>query len=362
MQTTSFLRWAKLHKPVRFDLTASGVPHVRPRELGMPVSVALEVKGAHGDPDLIDTVAKLYGVDPAGIVPVPGTSTANLIALALGASHGLSVLLEEPGYEPLRRAGSFPGLKVVPTARRYDRGFAVDFAEIDAELRHGAVALTITNLHNPTGAMMSAETVTELASLCARENATLIVDEVYLDAAALIGGGSRWTAAALGDNVVATGSLTKVYGLGGLRVGWIMASEETAGRARDLMDLLSVDLAAPASSLAILAFSKLGAMEARYRGFHSAGHSVFRCWMEKETLVQGYSNHGALFEWLRLPRGVTGVRLNEVLVSDYDTQAVPGSFFGADDHIRLSIAVPAPDLREALSRISEALTKLVDGG
>ncbi|MHC4698745.1 MAG: hypothetical protein ACYTFA_18605, partial [Planctomycetota bacterium] len=65
-----------------------------------------------------------------------------------------------------------------------------------------------------------------------------------------------------------------------------------------------------------------------------------------------------VFECVRLPAGVTPDRLNELLVADYDTQIVPGRFFGLNDHIRLCVALPADDLHDALSRISQALRRL----
>lgn len=357
-----YLRWFKVHPPARYELTGSGVPAVSPTDLdadSLPVS--LEVNGAYGDPDLLEAIAKLYGVRPQSVVPVPGTSSANFIALAASAEHGSCVMIEHPCYDPLVRAASFLGLKVMPLQRRPELSFEVRIEQLEAGLRSGVRAVVITNLHNPSGQLLWPDIISQIARLCARVDATLVVDEVYLDAACITGRGSRWTAAALADNVIATNSLTKVYGLGGLRAGWLLADAELAERARDVMDVLSVNNAAPATALARHALARLTILEERYRRFCREGQPFFRQWLADEPLIGGYQSFGAVFECVRLPDGVEADRLSELLAREFDTQVVPGRFFGLDGHIRLSIALPTAELTEALSRISKALRQLVEG-
>ena len=80
------------------------------------------------------------------------------------------------------------------------------------------------------------------------------MDEAYLDGACIVGDRAMETAARLGDNVVAINSMTKILGLAGLRVGWIIAEPQVVERARNVMDLVSVNNAAPSASLAVRAF------------------------------------------------------------------------------------------------------------
>jgi aspartate/methionine/tyrosine aminotransferase len=227
-------------------------------------------------------------------------------------------------------------------------------------LEEGAAAVLLTNLHNPSGNRLSQATVSEVALMCGRAKATLIVDEVYLDAASIIAREARWTAAALADHCIATSSLTKVYGLGGLRAGWVLGDPKTVRAAQDIMDLLSVENSAPAASLALHAIANLGNLEERYRRFYEEGQSVFRRWLANEPLISGYDSHGALFEWIRLPDGVAGDDVGELLASEFDTQVVPGRFFGSGDHIRISTALAAADLADALAHISAAVRQSIN--
>ncbi len=215
-----YLHWAKVHTRVRYELTDSSVPQLKRHDLGIsPADISVEADGAYGDPALIDAVARRYGVSPDRVVPVPGTSSANFIALAVACGRGGALLIEHPVYDPILRVADFLDLEVIRLPRHPGRMFGVDVEGIESGLRQGARAVVLSNLHNPSGQLLSREAVTRIAETCAKAGATLVVDEVYLDSAAITGGRSLWTAASIADNVIATGSLTKVYGLGGLRIG-----------------------------------------------------------------------------------------------------------------------------------------------
>lgn len=357
-----YLRWAKVHPKVRYELTGSGIPSAAPEDFDRPLSpVSFEVKGAYGDPQLIDAIARRYGVPGDAIVPVAGASTGIFVSLAAAAEHDTTVMVEQPVYEPIRQVAEFRRLRVIPLNRRPDLGFDILQNDIEAGLDRGARAVFLTNLHNPSGRLLSPGRIEGIAVRCARSGATLIIDEVYLDSAGLSRLTPCWTATALADNVITLNSLTKVYGLGGLRVGWILARGDLAERARALLDLLHVDNPAPSASFAVDALTQVDCLERRFRRFYGEGQAVYRRWLAEEPLAQGYESYGAVFECLRLPDAITSDRLNDHLVTRYDTQVVPGSFFGLDNHVRLSIAVPPSDLAEALARISRALRDLQPG-
>lgn len=354
-----YLRWSKVHPRVEFELTASGVPSLPGDALCRGArSVSLEVRGPYGAPEVKCVLAGLYGVAADRVLPVPGTSSANFIALGVAASRGDTVLVERPVYDPLLRAAAFLGLTVKALERKPETAFDAPVDALDAGLSAGARAVVISNLHNPSGRRLTPDVVRELAGRCAENGATLIVDEVYLDAAHICLQEPRWSAAALRDNVIATGSLSKVYGLSGLRSGWLLGSGAVIERARDVMDLLSVDNSAPSAELSLLAWSKLDMLEDRYRNLHQRSRGVFLDWIEREPALKSYPNYGALFECLGLPGRLSSDRLNQKLVEDFDTQVVPGSFFGLDNHIRVGLGVEPDVLAEGLSRISRALREL----
>jgi hypothetical protein len=254
------------------------------------------------------------------------------------------------------RVVEFLGFQIRRLFRRPERGFEVSLDDLSSELKSGVRAVILTNHHNPSGYCISRESMKAIADACEKVGATLVVDEVYLDSAHLNLGAPLWTAAHLGENVIGLNSLTKVYGLSGLRIGWLIAQPTYIERARDLMDMLSVHNAAPASSLALHAFQCISTFETRFRRFYQESQPIYRNWLRREPNLHAYENHGALFECLRLPDGVSANRLNKLLVEKYETQIVPGDFFDLPDHIRFTpAALPPYDLTIALDRISAAL-------
>lgn len=358
-ESDGYMAWAKTHGRARYELTASGLPVADLRDFGADaLPLNLVEPGPYGEPDLIDAVGALRGVAPPGVLPVMGTSTANFIALACAASPGQTVLLETPRYDPLSRAARVLGLRVEAFERLPARRYRPDLEAVEQGLRRGARAVVLTNLHNPSGLMCPDDDLAALARLAADRHAYLIVDEVYLDYAVINRAASRVRAVELGEHVIVTDSLTKVYGLGPLRAGWIIADPRVIERARQVLDVLNVVNPVVSARLACRALEHLDRLAERCRRAHQASYPPFAAWLESQHDLGGCGHDGALFSWVRLPEGVRSERLAQVLAADYDTQVVPGMFFGADDHIRIGFGLPPPDLAEGLARLAEAVGRM----
>ncbi len=352
--------WAKTHKKVRYELTLSDAPHVTFAEFGDALGGAtLEFGGPYGHPQLIDLIASRYGVEPGCVLPTSGTSLANAIAMGVAMRRGHRVLMEHPVYHPLLRVCELFGLEVTGIARLADWTWKLDLDALRHELSQGDVACVfLTNLHNPSGQYLDRSSLVEIAEQCEELGVLLIIDEVYLDGRCIVNRKRPWTIGALTGNVLATSSLTKVYGLSGLRAGWLIASLPLMEEAKEVVDALNVCDSPITSHLALRAFERMENLEQRYQAVHASGQSVFREWVKAEPRIEAYPNAGAIFEWIKLPANVTGFALNELLTSEFETQVTPGEFFQSPDHVRLTTALNEADMRVALQRISQALTRL----
>lgn len=362
LHAVHFLEWAKTHTRATYELTLSGVPPVEPTEFPFAADeVDIKVTGTYGHPVLLERIASRYGVHPTWVLPVTGTSTANFMALAIAADRGGPLLVEFPVYQPLMRAAEFLRLQTVSLTRDPRRHFAPDPDVVEQALRQGVTAVLLTDLHNPSGRLCPPETLAAIARLCDRYSAILIVDEVYRDFAHLNGGIPRTTAATLGDQVLTTNSLTKVYGLGGLRAGWLIAAPPWIALASRILDILCVDVPAPTASLAIRALENLERFEQRTRGIYRECAPIVTQWLESRRDVGGYGLDGAVFAYLGLPAGVDADEFTWFLRETFDTQVVSGAFFGEPDHIRVGFGVPPDRLREGLRRIGLALDRFASG-
>jgi aspartate/methionine/tyrosine aminotransferase len=344
------MHWAKFKPPVRYQLTGSEVPHFRMDSL--PWSIAdLDLDGASHPryPPLREAIARRYGVSTDQVAAADGTSMANFVAMAALIEPGDEVLVEHPTYELLLGAASFLGAKIKRFERKAEDAFRLDPAAVAAAMSDRTRLIVVTNLHNPSSALASEDELRAIGELGVR----VLVDEVYLDSAT----SNPRSAVHLGPRFVCTNSLTKVYGLSGLRCGWILAEPELAERMWRLNDLFGVNQAHPAERLACIAFEHLDevigdnpAMLARNRSLWNAFAA------DRGDLECMPAEHGIT----AFPRWTGGdtERLDALLRERYDTAVVPGRWFEMPDHFRVGFGLPTADLEEGLSRLGSALDEL----
>ncbi len=140
---------------------------------------------------------------------------------------GDEILFESPAYDPLLALAHYLGANVKRFQRRFEDGFAVSAAEIERNVSPRTRLIVITNFHNPSGVLTDEQTLREVGELARGVTARVLVDEVYLE---MLFAEPPQTAFHLGNQFVVTGSLTKAFGLSGLRCGWILAEPELAQR------------------------------------------------------------------------------------------------------------------------------------
>jgi aspartate/methionine/tyrosine aminotransferase len=351
---SDYMHWAKFKQPVRFALTASEVPHFRLDSLSIGID-DLELDGASHPryAPLRERIAARYGVMPDQIVAADGTSMANFLALATLITPGDEVLVERPTYEPLLGAVSFLGAEIRRFDRRSEDGFTLDIDHIASLASERTRLIVLTNLHNPSSALAGEHELRALAGIARRSNARILVDEVYLDSAVPPGR----SAAHLGPEFVCTNSLTKVYGLSGLRCGWILAEPELAERMWRLNDLFGVNQAHQAERLACIAFERLDEIADETRAMLVRNRALLNEFVaDRDDLAATPAEHGivAFPRWL----GGDTDRLADHLRERYDTAVVPGRWFELPDHFRVGLGVPTETLAEGLDRLGQALDDL----
>jgi aspartate/methionine/tyrosine aminotransferase len=351
---SDYMHWAKFKRPVRYQLTASEVPHFRMDSL--PISLAdLDLDGASHPryAQLRTAIAQRYGVHSEQVVAADGTSMANFLAMAALISPGDEVLIERPTYEPLIGAASFLGARIKRFERKAADDFRLDATEVEGVLTANTRLIVLTNLHNPSGALVEEAELGAISRLAAKAGARVLIDEVYLDAAVP----PRRSAVHLGPEFVCTNSLTKVYGLSGLRCGWILAEPELAERMWRLNDLFGVNQAHQAERLACIAFENLDRINGDNPALLERNRTLFNAFAASRRDIECMpARHGvtAFPKWA----GGDTHRLDALLRERYDTAVVPGRWFEMPDHFRIGFGLPARDFEEAMNRLGAALDEL----
>jgi aspartate/methionine/tyrosine aminotransferase len=352
---SEYLRWAKTKPAARFDLTSSGVPYLPLREL--PVALDdLEISGtgAYGYPPLQQAIASRYRVDEACVVAAMGTSMANYLALAALVQPGDEVLIEHPTYEPLIAVARYLGAEVRHFARRAGDGFRLDPAEVERGITPRSRAVVITNLHNPSSALADDDTLRQVGEIAARAGARVVVDEVYLDA---LWEPAPRTAFHLGERFVSTNSLTKVYGLNGLRCGWVLAEPVLAERMWRMTELFNNIGVHAAERMSLAAFRSLDAIARRSRTLLDANAAALNAFYAARPELEAMPHVHGTVSFPRLRTGDADA-LCTLLLDRYETAVVPGRFFGAPDHVRIGLGVDPRKFSEGLERLCRALDEL----
>ena len=351
---SNYMHRAKFKPPVRYQLTASEVPHFRMDSL--PLSIAdLDLDGASHPryAPLREAIAARYGVSADQVVTADGTSMANFVAMATLLSPGDQVLIEHPAYELLIDAASFLGAEIKRFERNPADAFRLDAAIVDRAMTDRTRLIVITNLHNPSSALAGDDELRSVSRLAASVGARVLVDEVYLDSAVP----PCASAAHLGPEFVSTNSLTKVYGLSGLRCGWILAEAELAERMWRLNDLFGVNQAHPAERLACIAFAKIDAVIGDNPALLARNREQWNAFLGSRPDLDCMASEHGITAFPRWSGGDTE-RLDTLLREQFDTAVVPGRWFEMPEHFRIGFGLPVSDFEEALTRLAAALDLL----
>ena len=353
VMASEYMYWAKNQAPVRYTLGSSEVP---PCHLDrFPITIAdLELDGAsrYRYPALREAIARYSGVTPDRVVMADGTSMANMLAMSALLSPGDEVVAEHPVYEPMVAAAAHLGATIRSFARAAP-DFALDPAAVEAAVTSRTRLILITNLHNPTSNRADEAALREIATIAERAGVYVLVDEVYLDAAVP----PQRTSALLSDRFVVTSSLTKCYGLSGIRCGWILAEPELAERMWRLNELFGVAQSHATERLACIAFEHLDEIAAANAALLDRNRALANRFFAGRGDVEWTPMTGGITAFPRLVAGDVD-RLNRLLRERYDTSIVPGRFFGAPDRFRVGIGSPTEIVGAGLERLGTALGSL----
>jgi hypothetical protein len=330
----------------------SGMPAYPLADLGVKIE-DLEINGptVYGYAPLQEALAGKCGVTPDYVVAAAGTSMANHLAMAAVLEPGDDVLIEHPAYGLLEDAARYLGAEVRRFERPWEAGFPLDPAAVERALTPRTRLVVLTNLHNPSSALTSEGALRAIGEMARSAGASVLVDEVYLDA---LFDHSQRSAIHLADNFIATSSLTKMYGLSGLRCGWVLARPELAHKMWRLNDLFGVNAAHPAERLSVIALQKLPEIAARTRALLDRNREIFNRFLSSCAGLQARPMQFGTVSFPRLWRGSSD-DFCRLLRDKYETSVVPGSFFGMNQHFRLGICCPTDTLHTGLERLALAL-------
>lgn len=188
-------------------------------------------------------LAYFHGVEAEQVVA--GNGTTELLFLLPRAIECRQVLVPAPSYIDYARASTLAGLEVEHLPLRPEEEFQLDLERLEKRL-HGGELVFLGQPNNPTGQLCNREALRRLA--VARPDVSFVMDEAFADFVegycSLVGEAPA--------NLIVLRSLTKIYAVPGLRLGYAVAGRETASRLRALVPPWSVNVLAQEVGRALL--------------------------------------------------------------------------------------------------------------
>jgi aspartate/methionine/tyrosine aminotransferase len=359
---------SKLEKVVDYNLSESGVYPVTVRELVDDAALIedvlttpLDYPQANGTVELRERIAALYpGATADNVLVTVGCAEANLLALQTLLAPGDEMALMLPNYMQIWGIARNSGIEIRPFHLREERGWAPDLDELAVAVSEKTRLVGICNPNNPTGYILTGAERAAIVTAAARSGAWLLADEVYTGAERLtdVTTPSFW---GMYDRVLVMGSLSKAYGLPGLRIGWAVGSADTIDELWARHEYVTISATTLSNRLAAIALSPevRPRLLERTRFFIRRGFPILDQWLESHDGVFSLvPPQAAAIAFPRYQLDINSTHLVNRLTQEKSVLVVPGDHFGMDHFLRISFGQPPGYLQAGLDRIDELIAGL----
>lgn len=321
-------------------------------ELGYPM--------VNGTARLRESIAGLYrGAAADNVLVTVGGAEANQIACQTLIEPGDRVAVMEPGYRQVWGLARIQGATVEPFGLNPAAGWRPRLDELERAAAGGLKLISLVNPNNPTGSILRPEERARIVDIAARSGAWILADEVYRGAERR---GDEETASFWGDydRVVAVNSLSKAYGLSGVRIGWLVAPSSLIGPLWRRHEYAVISAAAPSMRLAELALvpAMRNRLIARQRELNRTGWTVMEAWLSQHgDLVSVGASEATSMAFVRYHVEGSSVEVADRIRREASVLVAPGEYLGADGHLRITHGLGAEYVGAALERIVGVLRR-----
>lgn len=362
-------RWQSLHEHrVDYNLSDSGVHPYNLSELAAvvgvePGQISLGYVQTNGTEELRARIAALYpGAGPENVVVTTGGAEANFLAAWELLSPGDRAVYLLPTYGQTPGLAEGMGAEVVGFSLREELGWQPEPGAAAEAVSPSSRLLAVTNPNNPTGSRLSGRARREVVDAASRAGAWLLSDEVY--AGSELDGEETPTLWGESERVVVTGSLSKAYGLPGLRLGWAVAPRDLARRLWARKDYTTIAPAAVSERLAAAALreDRRERILERTRRILRTNLDRLAGWLDERSDLFRYRppEAGAIC-FVRYLADVPSAEVAERLRREESVLLVPGSQFGMEGFFRVGFGNPAAELEAALGRAASLFERVGRG-
>ena len=358
---------SQFERTVEYNLADSSVQCVNTNELVSGaegeelLNLDLYYPEVNGTQALRARIAALYPqATPANVLVTVGASEANNIICATLLEPADEVIVVSPGYRQVWGLAKSLGCRVKEIELLPENNWKLDLERLESLFSSHTKMVSVVNPNNPTGSILSREEMRRIVQLCADHGCWLHADEVYR--------GTEFAAPETPsfwgeyDKVICVNSLSKAYGLAGLRIGWAIAAPDVIEALWRQHEYAVIAASGPSMKLAEIALQddKRKMLLDRQKKLSSRGHQILQDWIRGQNGAFSIVKPAATsIAFVRYHFDVPSLEMAERIRKTSSVLVAPGAFLGTEHHLRMCVGYQPEKITKALDRISTAVSALV---
>jgi aspartate/methionine/tyrosine aminotransferase len=352
---------SQFERTVEYNLADSSVKCANVRELlGMEspdglINLPLYYPEVNGTTLLRERISALYpNAHSNNVLVTVGAAQANWMTCQSLLEPGDQVIVISPGYRQVWGLARNLGCRVREVPLRPENDWRLDLDELEAAAAPDTKLISVVNPNNPTGSILTPEEMHRVVAICARHGSWLHADEVYCGTE--FGGTETPSFWGMYDRVICVNSLSKAYGLAGLRIGWAVASPEMIEELWRRHEYAVIAASGPSMTLAELAVApeKRRMLFERQKKLSREGHKILRDWVStQEGRFFVHNTTATSIAFVGYSAGLPSEELADYIRRQASVLVAPGSYLGRDGYLRITVGYEPEKVRTALSRIGD---------
>lgn len=348
---------------VEFNLSDSGVhPYslnglLDDGQRNALLDVELGYGWTNGAVELREAVARLYrGRTSDEVIVTNGSAEANFLMVMSLLEPGDEIVVFVPNYLQIWGWARAIGVTVKEVALREELGWTPDLDDVRKAVSSRTKLMTICHPNNPTGSLLSRETMDGLVAIARQHGTYLHADEVYKGAE--LEGDEPPSFADLYEKAIITSGLSKAMALPGLRIGWLVGPAADIYAAWQRKDYTSITTSAISEYVAriVVEPAKRAEILQRSKTILRQNLALLTNWVERNSEFFSFvpPKAGGM-AFVKYAHSMNSTELVHRLREERGIMLLPGDVYGLDGYIRIGIGAPGDHLEAGLERLSDYL-------
>lgn len=318
---------------IKYNLSESSVTDLKMSELGLSLdNLTLKYIGHRGIPALRAAIVSDYpNLNKEHVLLTNGAAGALFIINSSLLTQADHLIVVRPNYATNIEVPKTIGCSISFIDLLFEEGWKLNPENIESLIQKNTALISITTPHNPTGMLMREETIDRIIHIAEQYDIFLLIDETYRDACFKT---PYPVTASKSKKVISVSSLSKAFGLPGLRIGWLITQDEIMmERFLAAKEMIYISNSALDEEVAYQFYKqkKLFALTINKKALQN--FYLLKAWLQNESRIEAVLPQGGVVCFPRFKKEITvdTQKFYQVLMNKYETMVGPGHWFNLPD-------------------------------